>query len=303
MSRIKLFTHTDLDGVGCAIVALHTFGDRIDIEYCDYHDVNQKIADFLSAGITDNYEFIYITDISVNEEVADRLSEFSGKVMLLDHHPTALWLNRYSWAFVETDSPHGGKRSGTEMFFFETLRYPSERFDLASFTETVRRYDTWEWSTVYNDDSARELNDLLYIIGRDRFVRRFTDSLSIEFTDTERLLLQLDSEKAREYTESKKRELIIRKIGGHFIGIVFAERYYSELSNRLPFEYPNVDFIAIINPSRSVSYRGLDKVDVGLFAKQYEGGGHKNAAGSPITPAMRDDIIDAIFKEAQYDAN
>lgn len=41
---IKLFTHTDLDGVGCAVVGKYAYDDQgISIEYCDYHNVNEKI--------------------------------------------------------------------------------------------------------------------------------------------------------------------------------------------------------------------------------------------------------------------
>lgn len=44
MNRIKMFTHTDLDGVGCAILAYLTFGrENVDVEYCDYKDVDEKI--------------------------------------------------------------------------------------------------------------------------------------------------------------------------------------------------------------------------------------------------------------------
>ena len=39
--KIKLFTHTDLDGVGCAILAKLAF-ENVDIEYCNYDDINQK---------------------------------------------------------------------------------------------------------------------------------------------------------------------------------------------------------------------------------------------------------------------
>lgn len=39
--QYKLFTHTDLDGVGCAILAYLAFGrENVDVEYCNYNDVN-----------------------------------------------------------------------------------------------------------------------------------------------------------------------------------------------------------------------------------------------------------------------
>jgi oligoribonuclease NrnB/cAMP/cGMP phosphodiesterase (DHH superfamily) len=34
--KIKLFTHTDLDGVGCAVAANVMFEGEVDIEYCNF---------------------------------------------------------------------------------------------------------------------------------------------------------------------------------------------------------------------------------------------------------------------------
>ena len=43
MSKNKLFTHCDLDGIGCAILAYFAFGrDNVDVEYCNYDDVGWK---------------------------------------------------------------------------------------------------------------------------------------------------------------------------------------------------------------------------------------------------------------------
>lgn len=40
----KLFTHTDLDGVGCAILAYLAFGrENVDVEYCDYSNIDDKV--------------------------------------------------------------------------------------------------------------------------------------------------------------------------------------------------------------------------------------------------------------------
>lgn len=46
--KYKLFTHTDLDGVGCAILAYLAFGrENVDVEYCNYNDVNEKVGDHI----------------------------------------------------------------------------------------------------------------------------------------------------------------------------------------------------------------------------------------------------------------
>ena len=48
---IKLFTHTDLDGIACAVLAKIAF-DNVDISYCNYDSGN--ILDFLYT-ITNTY--------------------------------------------------------------------------------------------------------------------------------------------------------------------------------------------------------------------------------------------------------
>ena len=45
---IKLFTHTDLDGVGCAILAKLAFGEEVDISYCNYDDINENVMNYLN---------------------------------------------------------------------------------------------------------------------------------------------------------------------------------------------------------------------------------------------------------------
>lgn len=76
--KCKLFTHTDLDGVGCAILAYLAFGrENVDVEYCNYNDVNEKVSDFLIYGTPGEYKNIFITDISVSEELAKTINKYT----------------------------------------------------------------------------------------------------------------------------------------------------------------------------------------------------------------------------------
>jgi oligoribonuclease NrnB/cAMP/cGMP phosphodiesterase (DHH superfamily) len=53
--NIKLFTHTDLDGVGCAILAYLAFGkENVAVEYCNYDDIDLRVSQFLSKAILEN---------------------------------------------------------------------------------------------------------------------------------------------------------------------------------------------------------------------------------------------------------
>ncbi len=108
MKKIKLFTHTDLDGIGCAILGILAYGkDNINIEYCNYDDVNEKVKEFYMGAEKNEYDKIFITDISVNEKIATIIKQYytdetyNPDIQLLDHHPTALELNKYDWAKVQ----------------------------------------------------------------------------------------------------------------------------------------------------------------------------------------------------------
>lgn len=280
----------------------------IDVEYCDYDNVNEKVNEYITARNYLDYDYTFITDISVNELNADLLNyiyNLGNRIALIDHHDTAKWLNNYDWAWVndyhtsEFFERPLEKSSGTSMYYELLIaeRHLEPSDDLDEFTELVRRYDTWEWQTKYNDQHAKQLNDLLYIIGRERFVQRFNNDISTIFTDNEKMLLELEEENIQKYIESKSKQVIERQVNGKQVGVVFAERYGSQLGNALAIANPHLDLIAIINPSYSVSYRTVkDNVHLGEFTKQFGGGGHPKAAGSPISDEMREELISVIFQ-------
>lgn len=157
---------------------------------------------------------------------------------------------------------------------------------LNDFVELVRQYDTWEWSTKYNNQHAKQLNDLLYIIGRDRFVERFVEDIDPVFYEYEQLLLEIEQEKINRYIKSKAKQLQEYKIGEYKAGVVFAEQYQSQLGNELSKLNPELDFIAIINmANKTVSYRTTkENIHLGEIAKLLtNGGGHAMSAGGELS--------------------
>lgn len=248
---IKLFTHTDLDGVGCAILAKLAFGKEVDIEYCDYNNVNEKVREYLYTR-DDSLSYIYITDISVNEEIAKLLDERGG-VYLLDHHPTALELNKYSWCKVILEDLNGLKTSGTKMFYRWLSMNGCISEDLENnksldrFVELVRDYDTWRWSTLGEDGFiCKKINDLLYLYGRDFFIEwcisEICDSEFPKLYVSDELVLKIKQNEIDEYIKEKDKNMITSSMCGYVCGFVFAEKYFSELGNRLCKMHPEIDF-------------------------------------------------------------
>ena len=117
-----------------------------------------------------------------------------------------------------------------------------------------------------------------------------------DFTEFDLKLLEYKQREIDSYIDAKDKDIIVADIQGYQAGVVFAERYVSELGNKLSELHPELDFITMINPSHSVSYRTVKKdVDLSAIAKVFGGGGHMAASGSPIDEVMRNRIIDLVF--------
>lgn len=301
--NIKLFTHTDLDGVGCAILAYLAYGkENVDVEYCNYDDVDNKVSRFFIKEIPGKYDKVFITDISINENLAVAIDRYakSGLWQLFDHHQTALDLNKYDWCNVLIEAPDGSglKTCGTELFGVYLLssaglvnRYHWDTLtNILQFIGIVRDYDTWRWTTMGGDGIvSKNVNELLDIYGREQFInvmfariRTYNSFPSI--TPDEFLLLRQRKEEIDRYVIQKKEQLIrARDTYGHLYAYVFAERFFSELGNRLCQMTPELDYVVIIDISNGkISYRTIrDDLNLGTeIAHAYGGGGHAKAAGS-----------------------
>ena len=81
---------------------------------------------------------------------------------------------------------------------------------------------------------------------------------------------------------------------GHTYGVVFADRFASELGNRLSELHPELDYIAMIDISHgTVSYRTTSEgIDLGgEIAHSHGGGGHRKAAGSQFDISVVRDLV------------
>lgn len=319
MSKIKLFTHTDLDGIGCAVLAYLAFGaENVDVEYCDYKDVDEKVRRFGESEEYKSYDKVYITDISVSENLAASMNTalVSDKLMLLDHHATAEHLNKYIWANVRVTSPStGDKTSGTKLFYQHLLlegrfdKY-SDRvlYNIRDFAQAVCDYDTWRWKEVLSEEEGivcKQLNDLFHIYGREEFIDWAEDAISAydsfpEFGLVEKTLLEQKQKDIDIYVETKSKQVMtVVDNFGYTCGVVFAERYFSEFGNRLSEMRPGLDYIAMIDISKgTVSYRTIhDGIDLGgEIAHSFGGGGHRKAAGSSFDACeMRGIVLNELF--------
>ncbi|WP_252504222.1 DHH family phosphoesterase [Sporosarcina sp. Marseille-Q4943] len=302
----KLLSHNDLDGVGCGILAKIAFGKQVKVRYNSVSGLDREVEWFLENE--DKETFLFITDLSVNEENEKRLEAFyedGGKVQLLDHHKTALHFNEYEWSHVVVEDDEGKLTSATSLFFeylvTHQLMEPSE--SIAEFVELVRQYDTWEWEKN-NNQSAQRLNALFFLITIDEFEEKMIDRLlsddHFHFDEFEKKILDMEEDKIERYIRRKRRGLVQTQAGDLFAGIVYAESYHSELGNELGKEYPHLDYIVILNMSgKRIGFRTIhDHVDVSEVAGQFGGGGHAKASGCSLTKdAFQQFVLDTFHLE------
>ncbi|AOQ24611.1 Oligoribonuclease NrnB [Moorella thermoacetica] len=266
-----LITHNDLDGIGCAVLAL-AINPETKVYICTYDDVNKVVANVFSEK-----DELFITDLSVNQETAEKLKT-RGQVTLLDHHKTAAWLNQYPWAQVDTSY------CGTKLFYNYLISHNANIKPYEDFVMLVNDYDLW----LHKDPRSRQLNRLLQIVGDYGFISRFVTKPEINFAPVEQFLLDLEEEKIQNYCQNTVVYQLVDQEDNKYI-FAFAERYTSELAEYLLKKYKDYAYVMLANLNSihpKISLRSRGDFDVSAIAKQHGGGGHKAAAGFSVDPKL-----------------
>ena len=310
MEKVKLISHTDLDGYGCEYI-LKAFGFEVDAVHTNYDKVNDIVIDYITSGKYKEYDRTFITDISINDKVAKLINDLyiidDINIVLLDHHITAMELNKYDWCYI-SETLLNDKTCGTELVYQYILKnYITELkentsissnylFNIIDLVNTIRIYDTWIWKeTDYL--KSKYLNDLFYILGNEKFWELLSCNgyLDVDmFIGDYFYLIEIEQEKTDNYIKKKQKEIIKYPIDEYMVGIVFANKYHSELGNVLAETNTDCDLIAIIGEN-NISYRTIKDIDCSEFAKRFGGGGHPKASGSPINLKQKDDIVKLLF--------
>lgn len=298
-----LFSHNDLDGVGCGIIAKLAFGNQVTVSYNSITRLNHSVANFLDNAT--GAETVIITDLSVNEENEKKINEYvagGGKALLIDHHKSALHLNEHSWAAVTVEQEDGKLTSATSLLYDylaeQGLLVKTKSAD--EFVELVRQYDTWEWD-AHQNFMAKQLNDLFFMISIEEFEEKIISKLEgdgpFRFDEIESKLLHVEESRVTRYINRKKREVYQLSIGDHLAGVVHAENYHSELGNELSKEFTHLDYIAMVMVGgKRISLRTIhDDVDVSEIAARYDGGGHQKASGCNLTEKAFKQFVERTF--------
>lgn len=305
-----LLTHiADLDGI-TPIILLNLVNEDFEYKLFEVNELSEFIESNLNNNYFEKYDQIFITDLGITKECADKIikSKYKDKFSLFDHHESHYYLNEFEFCKV-SEEVNGFKECGTTIFYNylvdtynnSILTKPS----VINFVELVRENDTWQF-TEFKEDSMN-LNALFSFYGRETYIDTYTNFLnkndSFYFTEMELVILKSLNNEKQNYLESMKDKVLFRNINGYNIGIVFAEKYKSELGHYIAETYKDtIDFVCIINLTRHISLRGIkEDKPVNKFAEIYGGGGHPLASAMPYPNDLKDKIIDYIFGEENED--
>lgn len=296
----KLITHTDLDGVSCAILAKIAWKDNVDVSFCYLpSDVNASLLKLAKEEAWKKYNVVFITDLSFNVEILEQLGKLQGCLKLFDHHLTTIEsFHEFPWACVHTDIDRK-LTCGTELFY----RYLQSKHLVGNrdyYVEQVRQYDTWDWYQKENR-IPKYLSDVVNNFGLQYFYKTYLERLSVRdvnelniFNQYERDILLF--EEAREqkdidmfiensYICDIYSDVISPNKKKFKIGVVFNSSLYSSALGNSMCRQLDVDIAFLVNLNKEKIEVRTAKEDINLnrLMKEYfRGGGHQKAAGGFI---------------------
>lgn len=284
----------DVDGVS-PLILMNLTGQKYEYQLLDVHEVETFMMEFLTRDLS-SYEHIYIVDLTVPKSIYEKIesSDYKNKFLIFDHHATHLFATNYSYVTINTEE------CGTTLFYTYLLTQKLENTQaLNEYVTSVKHLDLWTF-LEYQDLLAPKLGMLFERYGEKRYVEEMTRRLSEEkqhfcFNSFETELLKLEEESQKRYIDKRELRMKKAKVCGYQAGIVFAEKYRSELGNALLLRHPEIDFVMIINMNGGISLRSRE-INVSKIAEQYGGGGHPHAAGIGIPNEQITNFLMTLWK-------
>ena len=288
-----LISHVaDIDGVS-PVILMKLAKLNFDYELKDIDEIEEYMNELLDTDLG-IYNNIYITDLTVPESIYNRIndSKYKNKFKVFDHHKTHLYAQDLDYVTIDINE------CGTTLFYkYLKTKYKFKK-SVDEYTEHVKNLDIWLWQQK-NDLIAKQLGDLFDIYGKTRYIDEIYIKLKknkFKLGKFENKILEIEQDKIDRYITKKEKEMYILEYENLKTGLVFCERYKSEMGNRLSVLHPELDFITMINLAGGISFRTDKDIDLSIIAEKLHGGGHKKACGAPIPNEMKEEFIKELFK-------
>ena len=304
INQTVLFTHNDLDGVGCAILAKKVFGDDASIHMIMAYSSSEYIYGWMENQFNPSiHKKILVADLSVDRKTADFMEMVApGICQIFDHHETAKKLNERDWCYVVDD----GNDCGTTLLLKYLKSFYPQILEYRDFAKLVNCYDNQGFIPLTKE--AYDMNLLLTILGKKLFINRFVEDSSVTLSDFENALLFLEYDRISRFVYSKMIRAFTMTIklpdSGKEVkmSVAYANNYPNDVATALLEKFPDAPIACVVNLPSTFSFRmkgnptevtGITAMEV---AKALGGGGHITASGAAITCEENVESLKNIFE-------
>lgn len=310
---INIFTHSDLDGCGCVVLARSVYRNQLkSTKFCNYDNIDKELSSFLDKKAEEDAQqeypdtpLLFISDICPSDATLKKIDQTPHLMpVLLDHHKTKeKILSKYSWAKFDKD------RCGTELVLDYLNNTKSNSLGplyigIEEWVKACSAWDLWKLDSPYRK-RGEQLNALCFFLGMEEFVDVFSKNINADqLPEFQNLLNYLENNKNKYVDKIIKEQLHHTEYCmdgfGNTFKIVFASEYISEIGQAALADEDSEDlhYIVIVNPLNntiSLRSRGNENIDVAKIAvTALHGGGHFHAAGAPLD--MKKSIKNKVFK-------
>ena len=279
-SNIHIFTHNDLDGIGCLQALIWCFPEA-DISYTTISSVSEFNKEYHISNKKkeiDSYDKVFVTDLSLLEQDLNLIDK--KNVIFIDHHKTSL-----NFKFINA-------ANFTRLFSSCTLliyKLFKSSLDINNYQKNllilIDDYDSYKLSF----SKTKNLNILFwahYYNNVPLFLSDFNDGFN-QFNSLQNKIINIQKQKISDTIKNLKPFYTKTKIQNIECNVVaaFADTAINDVSDYLLQQY-NADISIVVNlKSDRVSFRRKNTaIDLSILAKKLcNGGGHEAAAGGKIT--------------------
>ena len=293
--NLLLFTHKiDIDGMGSAVLAKLVF-DSHEIVFCDTFEIDEKLNEYYENGKLFEFDKIYVTDLCPSTKMLEKINldeKLKTKLKVFDHHATDSEKTNFDFVQIKVKDEMG-LCCGTSLFLKELEEgfCFSPTAAVLTFVELTRRYDTWEWKTIYNDELPNDLNTLFGSLKTEKYVLTMTQKLknatSFEFSEEELTYIKNRKNQIQDACKQLESKMEIKLFESFKAGVVHNSvgELRNEFAEYLKTANHGIDIMIMINHDRkTVSVRSINPdADVRNLVIKFGGKAHKNSGGFPLS--------------------
>lgn len=274
MEKSICYYHADMDGICSAGIIKKIFPD-VTLRAVQYGDDYEQII-----SETLGFNGCFIVDFSFPEDIMHKLHSMYGRNFCwIDHHKSAMEKLQDLWNDGSIDGLRKMDKSGCELTWH--WFFPHEEAPMI--IQYVGDYDTW---TFRLNDTKAVGEYLPIIVQKPEDIIEYFDNKRVnwQFISAGELLIKAKERRiAQSFAEGEECDMWVNPASTGYQKNCFvcnSNVDISNLGNYIANEGYDIGIVWSIRKGKLiVNLRSIGDIDVSAIAKNWGGGGHKNASG------------------------